>query len=121
MSGFNWGYKQGAKDSKELGCGGKVQVKGYARGGPVKKSFPKKPPAATAPSKDTPKLAKGGKAPDGHWMQKAFANSHGQFKAKAKAAGMSTKSFANKKSGAGGKTGRQANLALQGMKASRKK
>ncbi len=51
------------------------------------------------------------------WMAKAFANSHGQFKAKAKAAGMSTKAFAEKEKGAGGKIGKQANLALVGMKA----
>ncbi len=54
------------------------------------------------------------------WMAKAFANSHGQFKAKAKKAGMSTKAFAEKKKGAGGKTGKQANLALVGMKAAKK-
>ena len=29
-----------------------------------------------------------------HWMQKAFADSHGQFKAKAKKAGMSTAAYA---------------------------
>lgn len=58
---------------------------------------------------------------DPHWMEKAFANSHGQFKAKAKKAGMSTKAFANKEKGAGGKTGKQANLALQGMKANHKR
>jgi hypothetical protein len=52
-----------------------------------------------------------------HWMAKAFANSHGQFKAKAKKAGMSTHTFAEKEKGAGGKTGRQANLALAGMNA----
>ncbi len=54
-----------------------------------------------------------------HWMEKAFANSHGQFKAKAKAHGMSTKAYANKEShdpGASTKTKRQANLAKMGMK-----
>lgn len=58
------------------------------------------------------------------WMAKAFANSHGQFKKKADAAGMSTEAYAkhelsSKK--ASTKTKRQANLALQGMKASKKK
>lgn len=46
------------------------------------------------------------------WVQKATANSHGQFKAKANAAGMSTREYAQKMSGAGGKTGSQARLAL---------
>jgi hypothetical protein len=59
---------------------------------------------------------------DGHWMEKAFANSHGQFKAKAKKAGMSTGAFASKEAKsktASTKTKRQANLAKQGMRASR--
>ena len=51
-------------------------------------------------------------AKDGHWMEKAFANSHGQFKAKAKAAGKSTAAMAsNPGKGASTKTKRQANLA----------
>lgn len=60
-----------------------------------------------------------------HWMKKAFANAHGQFKAKAKKAGMTTRRFAvkvlGKKSKASTRTKRQANLALQGMKASRRR
>jgi hypothetical protein len=54
-----------------------------------------------------------------HWMEKAFAHSHGQFKAKAKKAGMSTKAYASKESkspNASTKTKRQANLAKLGMK-----
>lgn len=54
-----------------------------------------------------------------HWMEKAFANSHGQFKAKAKKAGMSTGAFAAKESkdpSASTKTKRQANLARLGAK-----
>ena len=51
------------------------------------------------------------------WMAKAFANSHGQFKAKAKAAGESTSEYAHEKEHAKGKTGKQARLALVGMKA----
>ena len=53
------------------------------------------------------------------WMEKAFANSHGQFKAKAKKAGMSTKAYAKKESkssSASTKTKRQANLAKMGMR-----
>ncbi len=46
------------------------------------------------------------------WIAKATANSHGQFRAKAKAAGMSTAAFANTKKGAPGKTGKQARLAM---------
>lgn len=52
-----------------------------------------------------------------HWMEKAFANSHGQFKAKAKKAGMSTEAYANKEASdpnASTKTKRQANLAKLG-------
>ena len=50
-------------------------------------------------------------------MEKAFANSHGQFKAKAKAAGKSTAAMAaNPGKGASTKTKRQANLAKIGAK-----
>jgi len=55
------------------------------------------------------------------WMKAAFANSHGQFKAKAEAAGESTKEFANhalaEGSSATTKTKRQAALAERGMEA----
>ena len=54
-----------------------------------------------------------------HWMAKAFAGSHGQFKAKAKSAGESTGEFAKEHSGDKGKLGKQARLAEVGMKASR--
>lgn len=54
------------------------------------------------------------------WMQKAFANSHGQFKAKAKKAGMSTSAYAKKVTKKGSKastkTKRQANLAKTAAK-----
>lgn len=53
------------------------------------------------------------------WMKEAFANAHGQFKAKAKAAGKSTAEFAKEKASAPGKLGKQARLAEVGMKASR--
>lgn len=56
-----------------------------------------------------------------HWMKKAFANSHGQFKAKAEKAGKSTAEFAKEKAGAPGKLGKEARLAEVGMKASRSK
>lgn len=46
------------------------------------------------------------------WIQKATANSHGQFKAKAEAAGKSTHEFAEEHKGSKGKTGKQARLAL---------
>jgi len=49
------------------------------------------------------------------WMQQAFANAKGQFKAKAKRAGMSTAAYAakvtRKGSKASTKTKRQGNLA----------
>ena len=52
-----------------------------------------------------------------HWMQKAFANAHGQFKAKAKAAGKSTAEMAaHPGKNASTKTKRQANLAKLGAK-----
>lgn len=50
-----------------------------------------------------------------NWMKKAFANAHGQFSEKAKAAGKSTKAYAEEEASAPGKTGRQARLALIGM------
>lgn len=49
------------------------------------------------------------------WMKAAFANSHGQFKAKAEAAGESTEEYARKHAHAEGKLGKQARLALVGM------
>lgn len=52
-----------------------------------------------------------------HWMEKAFANSHGQFKAKAKAKGESTAELAaHPGKNASTKTKRQANLAKLGAK-----
>ena len=57
---------------------------------------------------------------DGHWMEKAFANSHGQFKAKAKAAGKTTAQMAaNPGKGASTKTKRQAALANTAAKINR--
>lgn len=54
------------------------------------------------------------KGSDPHWMEKAFANSHGQFKAKAKKAGMSTEAYAEKPHS--GKTAKQANLVKTAAK-----
>lgn len=60
-------------------------------------------------------------ASDPNWIEKATANSHGQFRAKAKGAGMSTGAYASKvKSGkvkASPVTKKQASLAstLMGM------
>lgn len=54
------------------------------------------------------------------WIQKATENSHGQFKAKAEAAGKSTKAFAEEHKGSPGKLGKQARLALALMGASHK-
>ena len=52
-----------------------------------------------------------------HWMEEAFANSHGQFKAKAKAKGESTAELAaHPGKTASTKTKRQANLAKLGAK-----
>lgn len=63
--------------------------------------------------------ADGGSTGGHKWMQKAFANSHGQFREKAHKAGMSTTAYAKKEAGdphASTKTKRQANLAKLGMK-----
>jgi len=51
------------------------------------------------------------------WIKGATANAHGQFAAKAKAAGETTREFAAEKEGASGKLGKQARLAetLMGM------
>lgn len=46
-----------------------------------------------------------------NWIAGATKNSHGQFRAKAKAAGMSTRAYAEKEANAPGKTGKQARLA----------
>ena len=55
------------------------------------------------------------------WIAKATSNAHGQFAAKAKAAGMSTAAYASKMSGAGGLTGKQARLAKTLMGLGKKK
>jgi hypothetical protein len=50
-------------------------------------------------------------AKEKHWEQAATANAHGQFRAKAKKAGMSTLAYARKEAHAPGKLGKQARLA----------
>lgn len=55
------------------------------------------------------------------WMKAAFANSHGQFKAKAEHAGKSTVEYAKEHAHDSGKLGKQARLALVGIKSSHKK
>ncbi len=52
------------------------------------------------------------------WIKGATENSHGQFRAKAEAAGESTKEFAKEHAGDSGKTGAQARLAENLMNAS---
>jgi len=52
------------------------------------------------------------------WIQKATEGSHGQFKAKAEAAGETTKQFAKEHEHDSGKTGAQARLAENLMHAS---
>lgn len=46
-----------------------------------------------------------------NWIGKATKNAHGQFAAKAKAAGKTTRQYANAKAGAPGKLGQEARLA----------
>jgi hypothetical protein len=57
-----------------------------------------------------------------NWVKKATANAHGQFRAKAEAAGKSTSEFAKEHDADSGKTGKQARLAetLMGMNKSKK-
>lgn len=57
------------------------------------------------------------------WIAGATKNAHGQFRAKAQRAGMSTAAYASKMSSAGGKTGQQARLAktLMGLGKGKKK
>jgi hypothetical protein len=57
---------------------------------------------------------------DGKWMQSATKNAHGQFAAKAKAAGKSTKEFAEEHKHSKGKLGKQARLALALMESNHK-
>lgn len=45
------------------------------------------------------------------FIKAATANAHGQFRAKAERAGMSTAAYANEKADAPGKLGKQARLA----------
>lgn len=61
-------------------------------------------------------------AANGNFIAKATANSHGQFRGKAKAAGMSTAAYAKKKAHAPGVTGKQARLAatLMGLNKGKK-
>ncbi len=46
------------------------------------------------------------------WIDDATKNSHGQFREKARKAGMSTRAFAEKHKDSPGKLGKQARLAL---------
>ena len=55
-----------------------------------------------------------------HWMKKAFANAHGQFKKAAAAHGKSTSEYAHEKEHAKGTVGKRARLALVGMRARKK-
>jgi len=56
------------------------------------------------------------------WMQKAVPDSHrGVFTAKAKRAGETVHQYAEEKKDAGGKLGKEANLALTFEKAAHKK
>jgi hypothetical protein len=57
------------------------------------------------------------------WISKATANSHGQFRHKAEAAGETTREFAKEHEHDSGKTGQQARLAetLMGMPHSKKR
>lgn len=55
------------------------------------------------------------------FMKKAFANSHGQFKAKAEKAGKTTAEFAKEHEHDKGLLGKQARLAEVGMHANHKK
>lgn len=51
------------------------------------------------------------------WMAKATESAHGQFRAKAEAAGKSTMAYAQEKKSVPGKLGKQARLAITLMRA----
>lgn len=57
------------------------------------------------------------------WIAEATKNAHGQFAAKAKRAGMTTRQYAQKHKGDTGTTGKQARLALtlMGMQKKRRR
>ena len=46
------------------------------------------------------------------WIDGATKHAHGQFREKARKAGMSTRAYASKMKDASGKTGKQARLAM---------
>lgn len=111
--------------------GGRVRIKrkrgGRAQGGAASQSGGSSPDKGQQgsdyddfPSPEEARGRKDGGKADGHWMEKAFANSHGQFKAKAKRAGKSVAAEAaavtKPGSHASTKTKRQANLAKLGAK-----
>lgn len=104
--------------------GGRVGIRKRAAGGEVDAAAQRakalKGSAATEEDVDAAENRKSGGKADGHWMEKAFANSHGQFRAKAKRAGKSVAAEAaavtKPGSHASTKTKRQANLAKLGAK-----
>ena len=53
-----------------------------------------------------------------NWISAATKHNHGAFREKARKAGMTTRAYAEKMKDSGGKTGKQARLALtlMGMK-----
>lgn len=55
-----------------------------------------------------------------HWIKKATSKNKGKFAEKAKAAGMSTATYAEKEKGAGGELGKEAVLAQTLMKVRKK-
>ncbi len=55
-----------------------------------------------------------------HWIDSATKNAHGQFREKARKAGMSTRAFAEKHKDSAGKLGKQARLALTLMGTNKK-
>ena len=69
---------------------------------------------------DAAKMADATKKPK-KWIKSATKNAHGQFAAKAKAAGETTKEFANEHESDEGKLGKQARLAKTLMGMSHKK
>jgi hypothetical protein len=56
-----------------------------------------------------------------NFIKKAIGNNKGVFKAKAQAAGKSTKEYAEEKKSAPGKLGKEARLAITLMKMNKKK
>lgn len=100
----------------QSGQGNQGARSGFESGGEVTKDPNMASEATYMMPKSATSFNRGGsvtkQAPAKGWMQGATQNAHGQFAAKAKAAGMTTQAFAQLHRGSPGMLGEQARLAL---------